>query len=90
MTTPTIEELHNLGYFSGLDYYFARTMGRMAGEEDSLVLLAAGAVSRCTRQGHVCLDLRSVAETDLSEDIWLHRALSRLGKEAISAAERKQ
>ena len=29
-------------------------------------------------------------ETDLTEDIWLHRALSRLGKEAISAAERKQ
>lgn len=32
---------------------------------------------------------RGVA-TDLSEDIWLHRALSRLGNEAISAAERKQ
>ena len=61
MTTATLQELHDAGYFSGLDYHFARTMGRLARVEDPLVLLGAAAVSRFTAQGHVCLDLSRLA-----------------------------
>lgn len=60
-TAPTIEQLYRDGYFSALDYHFAGTVGRLAGETDPRVLLAAASVSRETAQGHVCVELGSLA-----------------------------
>ncbi len=68
MTPPTIKDLYNLGYLSGLDYHFARTLGELAGEEDPLVLLAAGLVSRSTSRGHVCLEMSRFAGRPLALD----------------------
>jgi len=61
LETPTIKELYNLNYFSGLDFHFARTLGQLVGEVDPLVLLAAGVVSRFTSQGHVCFEISRLA-----------------------------
>ncbi|HBZ55911.1 MAG TPA: exodeoxyribonuclease V subunit alpha, partial [Syntrophobacteraceae bacterium] len=44
-----------------LDRHFARFIMELAGIEDNALFLAAALVSRATRQGHVCLDLGTVA-----------------------------
>jgi exodeoxyribonuclease V alpha subunit len=62
LKSPSIEPLFKDGYFSALDYYFAKALGRMAGETDPLVLLAAAIVSRETARGQICVDLRILAE----------------------------
>lgn len=62
-TPPLLESLFKDGYFSALDFYFARTLGRLAGETDSLVLLAAAVVSRETARGQICVDLGMLADS---------------------------
>ena len=44
-----------------LDWHFARFIVELAGIEDDSLFLAAALVSQHTRQGHVCLDLATVA-----------------------------
>ncbi len=56
--TPAVEE-----YFSPLDIHFARAMQRLSKDEDPDLFLAAALVSRATSEGHVCLNLASVAGT---------------------------
>jgi exodeoxyribonuclease V alpha subunit len=62
LKSPSIELLFKDGTFSVLDYYFTRTLGRMANETDPLVLLAAAIVSRETARGQICVDLEMLAE----------------------------
>jgi len=58
---PTASELFAQGYLSRLDYHFARTLEGIMGERQPLVELAAAAASRFTREGHVCVELQSLA-----------------------------
>jgi exodeoxyribonuclease V alpha subunit len=54
------------GYLSELDAAFARTIGRLGGEERPEVLLAAACASRQVGSGHVCLELsRLIAQRTL-------------------------
>ncbi len=48
-----------------LDLHFARLLLDMAGEEDALLGLSAALVSAARGEGHVCLDLASLAGTYL-------------------------
>jgi exodeoxyribonuclease V alpha subunit len=54
---PTLEDLARLGAISDLDASLARALGRLGGESDPGVMLAAALASRHTQAGHVCLDL---------------------------------
>ena len=54
---PSRPQLHALGALSELDLHFAAAIGRLAGERDERVLLAAALVSRSVQDGHVCLDV---------------------------------
>ena len=72
---PELTRLRSSGDLSALDEHFARAMGRLAGEERSEVLLAAGLVSRWVSNGHVCLDIPGFAAggfllTDSAEKSW--------------------
>ncbi|MGZ6292254.1 MAG: exodeoxyribonuclease V subunit alpha [Syntrophales bacterium] len=78
----TIDLNLNNKYFSDLDIHFARFMGRLAGSHVPEILLAAAMVSRFTREGNICLDLRSVEGTLLngdndSEDVLVLPALAK-------------
>ena len=55
-------------YFSDLDIHFARFMGQLSGSYAPEILLAAAMVSRFTREGNICLDLRSVEGRPLNGD----------------------
>lgn len=59
---PAIEVLAQRGYLAELDYHFARTVCRLAGETDPMVRLAAAVASRQVRHGHVCADLSRLVE----------------------------
>lgn len=61
LPAPSPVQLYKAGYFSALDYHFATTVGRLAGETNPLALLAAALVSRETALGHICVDLNHVA-----------------------------
>ncbi len=72
---PDLTRLRSSGDLSPLDEHFARAMGRLAGEERSELLLAAGLVSRWVSNGHVCLDIPGFAAggfllTDSAEKPW--------------------
>ena len=58
---PTALELFTSGYLSRLDFHFARTLEGLTGESQPLVGLAAAVASRFTREGHVCVELQSLA-----------------------------
>ncbi|MFH1176328.1 MAG: AAA family ATPase, partial [Acidobacteriota bacterium] len=64
MTQP-LQALRVAGLLSPLDVHLARALGRLAGESDPDVLLAAALVSRQTAQGDVCLDLKAVGGAPL-------------------------
>ncbi|MGO9139509.1 MAG: exodeoxyribonuclease V subunit alpha [Syntrophales bacterium] len=64
----TIDPNLNNKYFSDLDIHFARFMGRLSGGHAPEVMLAVAMVSRFTREGNICLDLRSVEGTLLHGD----------------------
>jgi exodeoxyribonuclease V alpha subunit len=55
-------------YFSDLDIHFARFMGQLSGSHAPEILLAAAMVSRFTREGNICLDLRSFEGRPLDGD----------------------
>ena len=58
-----IEKLYEAGYFSSLDVHMARAVGRIAEENDPLVVLAMAVASRFTAQGHVCVDLAYLSKS---------------------------
>jgi len=60
--TTTLDALRAAEILSPLDEHFARSVGRIAGEARSEVLLAAALVSRHVGNGHVCLDLTRLVE----------------------------
>lgn len=52
-----IRSLRNEGVLRPLDEHLARTLGRLAGENNPLALLGAAAASRAHGAGHICLRL---------------------------------
>ena len=62
MTAETVPDMAaDPGLFSHMDIHFARFMKRLSGRDSEALFLAAALVSRATGEGHVCLDLPSVA-----------------------------
>jgi exodeoxyribonuclease V alpha subunit len=61
-------ELGSAGIFSFLDIHFARLLIRLNQGDAPALSLAATMVSRYTREGHICLDLREVAGKPLEND----------------------
>jgi len=59
--------LEDTGIFSEIDLQFARFLSRLADRNDPELFLAAALVSRATGEGHVCLDLRTLAGQPIAE-----------------------
>lgn len=53
------------GVFEEIDIHFAGLMNRLSKSPSHELFLASALASRAVQQGHVCLDLRAVAETPL-------------------------
>lgn len=53
--------LHAVGMVRDIDYYLADTLARCYGDPDPAVLLAVVLASRRIADGHICLDLASIA-----------------------------
>jgi exodeoxyribonuclease V alpha subunit len=58
-----LAQFNAAGVLTAADVHVASTLGRLGGETDEVVLLAAALVVRSTRQGSVVLDLATAAET---------------------------
>ncbi|MBA3744871.1 exodeoxyribonuclease V subunit alpha [Sporichthya sp.] len=65
--TGILAEFNAAGVLSAADVHVAQTLGRLGGENDDAVLLAAALTVRGTRAGSVVLDLASAAETIVPE-----------------------
>jgi exodeoxyribonuclease V alpha subunit len=68
-----LETLRQAGHLSDLDLHFSRLLTRLAGCESPELMLAACLVSHWTGNGHVCVDLNTLAGTALfapSETPW--------------------
>ncbi len=63
--TALLHDLAALGVLSPIDEHFALAMARLIGGAPGEVLLGAALASRRTRDGHVCVDLASVAGTEI-------------------------
>ena len=59
-SSPLLETLFDRDYLSDLDYHLATTLGRIAHENDPLVLLGAAVACKATTMGHVCADLEAI------------------------------
>ena len=55
--TQNISVFREQGVLRALDVHLAKTLGRITGVNDPLVLLGAASASRAQGAGHVCLDL---------------------------------
>lgn len=69
MKDEDLARLYSCGMFSWLDAHFARLMTRLNGEVLLELAMAAALVSRYTREGHICLDLREVAGKPLTNEL---------------------
>ncbi len=72
--SSVLEDLRLTGQLSALDYHFALSMGRIAGEDGADVLLAAALLSQHVSRGQVCLDLPAFCREPsawLGEDVVL-------------------
>ncbi len=67
MNLENIDQLHNSGFFTELDFQFARFMSRLSGGDSPQILLAAALASRSRREGHICVDLSSLAGKPLTD-----------------------
>jgi exodeoxyribonuclease V alpha subunit len=68
MKKEILDHLIQMDFISGLDIQFGRLMERLAGGEAPELFLAAALASKYQREGHICLDLSSVAGKPLPDD----------------------
>jgi len=61
-----INNLFELQFFSNLDYFFARSMGKAFKESESIVLASCALVSKALSDGHICLDIKEVSKSIIS------------------------
>jgi len=64
---PLLCEFNRAGVLDAADVHVARALGRLAGEDDEQVLLAAALAVRGVRLGHVLVALDDVAQTVATE-----------------------
>jgi exodeoxyribonuclease V alpha subunit len=62
-----LDSLQKSGFFSPLDFHFARFVAKLSKAPSPELVLAAALVSRLTREGHICLDLSSQQPLLVSE-----------------------
>ncbi|CAN5330188.1 exodeoxyribonuclease V subunit alpha [soil metagenome] len=68
-SAPGLLRLFNdAGVLGPADVHVARTLGRLCGEADHAVLLAAALAVRAPRLGHVCADLATVRHTVTADE----------------------
>jgi exodeoxyribonuclease V alpha subunit len=67
MVQPMLERFRAAGVLSVSDVHLARTLSRLAAEEDPDVSLAVALAARAPRHGHVAVDLTSISESVLTE-----------------------
>lgn len=67
--TGRLREFNHLGVLGAADVHVASRLGRLGGEQDDRVLLAAALTVRALRSGSVCLDLAAARETTAVEDV---------------------
>ncbi|MCG8618567.1 MAG: exodeoxyribonuclease V subunit alpha [Desulfobacterales bacterium] len=65
LTTSVFNQCHDQGLISHLDYYFATTMADIFEDASPLMFFSAALVSKVLAEGHVCLDLSTMAGTAL-------------------------
>jgi len=61
MNHHALRRLQETGLLTPLDVHFSRFMERLAGGDVPELILASALVSSAARQGHICLDLATVA-----------------------------
>jgi exodeoxyribonuclease V alpha subunit len=66
-----LAEFNRADVLAAADVHVATRLGTMLGEADQHVLLAAALAVRAVRHGSVCVDLATVAELPLEEDVAL-------------------
>lgn len=66
VTHDDIRSLSDGGFLAPIDVHFASFLCKLAGRNSPELALAASLVSRNTREGHVCLELQTVAGGRLS------------------------
>ncbi|MGI3781052.1 MAG: exodeoxyribonuclease V subunit alpha [Janthinobacterium lividum] len=66
--SPLLERFHRAGVLGLADVHTAEALGRIGGERDEGVLLAAALTVRALQSGSVCLDLTTATAIDLPDD----------------------
>lgn len=66
--SPLLERFHRSGVLGVADVHTAEALGRIGGERDQRVLLAAALTVRALQSGSVCLDLTTARAIDLPDD----------------------
>ena len=64
-----LAEFNRADVLAAADVHVATRLGAMLGETDQQVMLAAALAVRAVRQGSVCVDLATVSEVPLEEDV---------------------
>jgi len=57
-----LDNLFDQHFFSNLDYFFARTMGKAFNENNNIVLVSCALVSKSLFEGHICLDIKQMSK----------------------------
>ncbi|MBA3906583.1 MAG: exodeoxyribonuclease V subunit alpha, partial [Pseudonocardiales bacterium] len=65
--TGILAAFNGAGVLDAADVHVAATVGRLGGEQDEAVLLAAALAVRAVRLGSVCVDLADISHTVLGE-----------------------
>jgi exodeoxyribonuclease V alpha subunit len=69
--TGLLRTFNDAGVLEAADVHVAERLGRLAGEDSPVVLLAAALTVRAVRQGSICLDPRTIADLPLEEHVVL-------------------
>jgi len=67
-----IDSVMNLDILTSIDRHFANFMLRLAESQDRALFLASALLSNATSQGHICLELTSVAGKDVGSNGNIH------------------
>ena len=68
METSILTSLSQQGIISSLDFHFAGFIAGLSDQSEPEFTLAAALASKFTQEGHICLDLTSLAGKTLSQD----------------------
>ena len=81
--TGLLAEFNAADVLAAADVHVATRLGALVGEDRPAVLLAAALAVRATRQGSVCVDLDTISELPLEEEVALPWPDPALGRESV-------